>query len=291
MNYQKFKTELKERLEKKLADQGIQVILTTITKNNGYVKEVLTFKQDNYNGTPAIHLKELFATYEDCQDYNQIIAFVLQILESKAKISVDSLLGNWEEVKARVEFRVINYEWNQEQLADTVHKRFLNFAVVPYLNLYASTNEKATVTIRKEFLDIWNIDEAQLWEAAYSNLQKESIEVKTMLEVISELLENEIEVGDEDGMFVLSNANKIYGARGILREDVLEAFADKYKRSFYILPSSVHEVLIVLEKEGVTKEYLNEMVRTINHAEVSRNEQLADEVLYYNYETRELVIA
>ena len=112
-----------------------------------------------------------------------------------------------------------------------------------------------------------------------------------MLEVISELLEKEIEVGDEDGMFVLSNTNRIYGARGILREDVLEAFADKYKRSFFVLPTSIHEVLIVFEKEGVTKEYLNEMVHSVNSAEVSRDEQLADEVLYYDYNIKELVIA
>ena len=87
---------------------------------------------------------------------------------------------------------------------------------------------------------------------------------------------------DETGMYVLSNFSRLYGAGVILYDGVLENCAKVLGGSFYILPSSVHEVIIVPDEGQMTKENLEAMVREVNATQVEEQELLSDYVYYYS---------
>jgi hypothetical protein len=83
-------------------------------------------------------------------------------------------------------------------------------------------------------------------------------------------------------MYVLTNRQKMNGAACMFYPGVLEDFGKKLGRDFYLLPSSVHEVILVPADETVSKEALWEIVTDINRTQVAEEEILADSVYYYD---------
>ncbi len=92
----------------------------------------------------------------------------------------------------------------------------------------------------------------------------------------------------EDGfcpMFVATNTRKLNGAGVMFYNGLLRSFAQKIGKSFYILPSSVHELIFVPDNGGLDAGYLGMMVREINGTEVLPNEVLSDHVYRYDIDT------
>ena len=91
-------------------------------------------------------------------------------------------------------------------------------------------------------------------------------------------------------MWVLTNKERVFGASALLYDNQLEKVAEKIKEDFYILPSSIHEVIIVPKKYGAPKDYMVKMVREINGENLDMEERLADNVYFYSIDTKELQI-
>lgn len=87
---------------------------------------------------------------------------------------------------------------------------------------------------------------------------------------------------EDEQMYVLTNQSKIHGASCILYEDVLRDFSDKLGRDLYILPSSIHEVILLPKTESFDRDGLNCMVQEVNRDGVSMDEVLSDHVYEYN---------
>lgn len=85
----------------------------------------------------------------------------------------------------------------------------------------------------------------------------------------------------ESGMYVLTNMTSCNGAGAMFCNELLEKIQTKLDCDFYLLPSSIHEVIIVPDEGGYDRSELDAMVRTINATEVDANDRLADHVFYY----------
>ncbi len=96
-------------------------------------------------------------------------------------------------------------------------------------------------------------------------------------------------IQSDDIMFVLTNSLRSFGAVCILYEDILFHIGNLLRENFYILPSSIHEVIIIPESQAPCKETLNEMIVEINESQVEREEVLSDHVYYYNREMKDLI--
>lgn len=79
-------------------------------------------------------------------------------------------------------------------------------------------------------------------------------------------------------MYVLSNTERFYGASAILYPKILLQFARSIGQDFYILPSSVHEVLLLSKESGARRSDLNRMIQDINASQVAEEEILSDHV-------------
>ena len=83
-------------------------------------------------------------------------------------------------------------------------------------------------------------------------------------------------------MYVLTNESKLNGAACILYENVLYDFAQKLGADLYILPSSVHEVILLPKLSMFEKDELVNMVKEVNTEGVAADEVLSDHVYEYN---------
>ena len=91
----------------------------------------------------------------------------------------------------------------------------------------------------------------------------------------------------EDAMYVISNSDKTFGAAALLDSDAMDKIEEQIGE-FYILPSSVHECILVPKKEDMDLATLENMVQEVNATQVSKEEKLSDHVYAYDSETKEI---
>lgn len=96
--------------------------------------------------------------------------------------------------------------------------------------------------------------------------------------------------GEEDPthdiFHVLTNEKGCYGAAAITNPIVLQQLKSYFKRSFYILPSSIHEVLLmpIDTIPDITPDELATLVQGINQSIVEEKDWLSDHVYLFDYE-------
>ena len=88
-------------------------------------------------------------------------------------------------------------------------------------------------------------------------------------------------------LYVLTNDTKSNGAAEILNDNVRQELADKIG-DFYVLPSSVHETLIIPKSEDMDRMQLEQMVRDVNETQVIPEERLSNHVYEYDAKAHEL---
>lgn len=307
MEFTSFKTLVRDEVAKRTGEQ-FHVRINDVTKNNGVVLSGITMLQDDNNISPTIYLNKYYEAYENGDiTLRCIVDEVLDTYErNKVNQSVDMrFFMNYERIKDRIIFKLIHAERNKELLKDIPHIRYLDFAIVFQCLISDEMFGNATIMIHNAHLKIWEITENELYEKAIKNtpvLQR--YDIKTMKDVLCEMMlleemegkeilnKNEYieDLQDATPMYVLSNRTRVQGASCILYPNILKDFASAVKSDFYILPSSVHEVILLPAQGDEDKEGLKRMVCEVNETQVEREEVLSDSVYYYSQEKGELSI-
>ena len=188
-------------------------------------------------------------------------------------------------MKQTIAYKVINYSKNEKLLKKIPHKKVLDLAVVYYCLLSQSEGETATALIYNSHLEGWHVTEQQVHEIAVSNtpglLQSQIYPLSSLIGLVLEDLKMEKELLMATEMYVLTNNTRLNGAACIFYEDVLKKFADTLQTDLYILPSSIHEVILLPKLARYDAMNLEDMVREVNTDGVSREEVLSDNVYIY----------
>ena len=102
-----------------------------------------------------------------------------------------------------------------------------------------------------------------------------------MAEVISEMCGmpcDEISAY-EPPMYVVSNKSSMRGASAVLDKKILEDIGRKHGTdTLIILPSSIHEVLVIPYEDGMDMDFMKNMVTEVNTTEVLPEDQLISDV-------------
>lgn len=290
MTYDEFKEKLLGEIGERLGEPAVKII--TVTKNNNVQKEAVTLSDCEAELNPVVYLDDL---YKECMAGKKIPECVDQILElSHGTPEFDSrqLFDSWEEAKDRIELDLANTKWNEGLFTDTPHKEFLDLTV--YCRLVFAKDETgiASTVVKESMLVRWGIGEQDMWEAASSNLKKEAYQFMNLRSLIGKSAKAaDIKECRSASMCVLTNPVMYYGAAGILRTDLLEKLAQLKETDLYILPSSVHEVIVLPALDCWDVDELRQMVKSVNACSVDKMDWLSDEVYYYRMESGEVVIA
>ncbi len=124
---------------------------------------------------------------------------------------------------------------------------------------------KATALVKEYYLESWGVTEGELWETALENLRKEEYGIKPLSEILESMLGPRMgSFHDFPFLYVLTTQRVSHGAAGILRKDLLEEFSKLARGNFYILPSSVHETLLLVDGPGIKAEDLRDTLWWMN---------------------------
>jgi len=290
MNYNVFISTVKEEIERRM-DGEITLRICNAVKNNGVEKIGLAFQNEDERLSPTIYLEEYFQQFETGTAMEEVITSILN-LYAEIRYTPDWSGGGIEsfmQMKDLLAYRLINREKNRSLLEEAPHCEYLDLAIVFYLLLEVGSQGSATMMIRNEHLKMWDVSPEEIYQCAVENTPKLlPVEFKSIEAVLKELdIEEPVKeiTGNEAAdaqMYVLSNEIRSFGAAVILYDQMLEKLADTMKEPYYVLPSSVHEVIIVPESKSMASIELEAMVTEINQTQVDDEEILSNRVYFYD---------
>lgn len=147
-----------------------------------------------------------------------------------------------------------------------------------YLSTYNNKEIQLYAEINPDNLVHVGVSEEEAWERAKQNLH-DSIEIWNMLDILREKKNMDVSQFDEEDipMYILSNKGNSHGASGVLDEEILREFAKKHHTDkLVLLPSSVHEVIILTDADEDELESMKHLVASVNEQEVAPEDQLSD---------------
>lgn len=296
MNMEQFAKEMKRRVEQSFSGE-MKIEIQNVLKNNSVRYTSMVIAEEGNRVAPMVSLNRYYDRYKKGESLGGLAVEIMEEYEdvwSKKEMDIE-FIKDWEEVKKLVAYKVIHTERNRGLLEQTPHQEILNLSKVYYLSLY---EQGGSMLIQKKHLAMWNINEEEVIHAAEENTPKLFPKnLKSMGSVLEELfggaLDEEFEDITDGGMkmYVLSNQQNFMGAAVMFYPDVMEQIADLFESDLYILPSSVHEVILLPATEEMNPRELASMVCEINASSVQEEEVLGDKVYLYQREQKEISIA
>ena len=279
---------------KKMIPKDHRVEFSSIMKNNGVTEEAVSIVEKNKNVSPTIYLREFYDLYKEGVELEFLAEeIVRRNNEYKLEESLDiGFFVNYEKAKSRIVFKLVNRQLNQKLLEKIPYVEYMDLVMVFYYLIHNEEAGNATILIHNSHLEMWNVTVEKLYEQAYKNTPDIlPAAITGMREIIYQMMGEEAmkeEVFDDDiPMYVMTNSMKMNGAATMAYPNVLRNFANAIGKNVYIIPSSIHEVILVPET-GTEGGRLNDMVREVNETQVDPKEVLADHVYYYNREENQM---
>jgi hypothetical protein len=306
MGFEEFKStvvgDIKDYLPENFADAT--VTLQDVMKNNDVVMTGLMIKEDGNNTAPTIYMERYYGEYMDGTDMDSIMRDIANTrVANDLEQGFDvTWLTDFEQVKDRITCRLVNAEMNTEYLADKPSTRMEDLAVMYAIDLGGEPGAHMSTPVTNRLMEIYGITGGELHETALANLEQSEPVFMTMKDVIMDMLEKEgipegeraaiassLEAGDGVPMYILTNEDRVNGASSLLNERAMEDISQKLGGDFIVLPSSVHETIILPVSEEFDRESLEGMVQQINFEQVAQDERLSDHVYQYDSKGHELV--
>lgn len=284
LDYITFKAQLLEAVQKNIGEDT-RVYYESIPKNNGIFLDGMLFYSKERTITPIIYVKEF---YEAWKKGIPMVLIVDKILEScreceKQSFVKENFFRDYETMKPHIYYKLINYAKNQELLREVPHRRVLDLAMVFYYRM-EGVEPMATIMIRNSHLHMWKITAEELEENAckYTYLALPAMFL-SMSEVMRlEGMEGEERLCDDTiPMYVLTNGERQFGAGVMLYPGILQQAESLLGDDFYILPSSIHECILISGKILYSQTELSAIVAQINENHVDCREILSDQAYFY----------
>ncbi len=290
MNVNEFGLKVQKAIASKLGE-GYQVRLQEVAKNNGVILHGLLIMEENRNISPTIYLNSFWEYYERGIPFAIIVERILQIYEEDTpEENIDmSFFKEFEKVKEQICFRVISAERNAELLQKIPHINYLDMAVCFYYAYRGDVLGNGSILIHNTHMEMWNTTVDELLELARCNTPRiYPWERTSMEEIFHEVAGEELsgkeyhDFWEEVPMYVVSNKEHVYGAAVLLYTDVLKQLAADAQRNLYVIPSSIHEIIVLQDngKEDVLR--LKAIIEEVNCTQVEPEEILSDNLYFYN---------
>lgn len=264
-----------------LISRGYEVQLADVVKN-GVERKGITI--GNGNIRPTIYTEQFEARDDLDDDLDLVVDEIIKAYEESIKdiptFNMEDLL-KWDYVKEHLQL-CIQRKGNE----DIVKRDFLDLE--QYVRVLVGND--GSYKVKPEHLERFGVSEEVLFHAAWE-CTNPTLTATNMIEVIAEMMNmdiSEVEKMADTNQIILSNQSKVYGAIAMCNKEMLATIANKYNTNLIILPSSIHECIVIPQQTGMDSNQLNTMVREVNETQVALEEQLSDHAYYYDRELNEV---
>lgn len=316
MTFEEFKDLIKDNILNYLPTSYSEctVELTHIMKNNSLEMDGLSIRKPEAIISPNIYLNKYFENYNEGRDLEDILEEIAALRIEHEKESIGILtddIKNFDSIKDKLTCRIVSGERNAQLFENVAHTRIYDLGITYHIDLLNNDIGTGSIRIMNSLMKEWNKSVEDIHDIALANTIKNyPVEFTSITEVIMGMMKDEIlgdflsEVGGdeaefmkkelissktgEDAMYVLTNSSKLNGATVILYPDVLKQIGEKLGKDYYILPSSLHELIVVPKSDFTKVSELEIMIKEVNSTQVLPDEVLADHPYEFSRELEKL---
>ncbi len=295
MEIREFAQKVQQKIMKRLGGDA-SVDLIEVEKNNQVKLLGLSILPKGCNISPTIYLNSFWEAYEEGATMAMVVEKIMQVYgEDTPRQNIDmSFFKDFEKVKDRICYRIINCDKNKELFEKIPHIDYLDLAICFFYSYQGEELGKGSILINNSHAEMWGTNAEELFALAQCNSPQlfpwECHSMESMIETLMCMEQGEEGAVQEPAgqlladvpMQILTNVDKFHGAACILYPGVLEEIAGRLSANLYILPSSVHEVILIPDTGCLQGEHLKEMISEVNGTRVEPEEILADSLYYFD---------
>lgn len=298
MTYSRFQNCLEEQLAKQIPE-GCRISIHKVIKNNDLQLDSLVILSEQVNVSPNFYLQQYYDKYLHGMSMEAIIADILENYEKTRK-----MMGNYridlslDACRDKIVYRLSSGEKNRMRLENVPSIPFLDMVITFHVLMIEEEDGIGSVMVRDALLQEWEISTRQLFQLAQENTMRMfPLQVHSMAQMLSNLEEEHPELAEEypeevlqgqgfQDTLVVTNQKGINGAAVLLYPGCLTKLEEKCAGDYYILPSSIHEVLVLPDRDQIYGSGLQNMVQEVNENCVQADEILSDHVYHYSSELK-----
>lgn len=327
MDYETFTEKVRKHIQPFLKPNQ-NARLKRILKNNGCEYTSLIIDTEGEPLAPAIYLENFYDSFLEENIYfnndqvteddrfDAIAHRILLGMEHLAQPDLSEDLRDYKTVRDRICLKLVSRSENVDLLKHTPSIAFHDLCVLFFIHLEMSDRTFGCILLKEEQFLKWNLTPTALYPVALENTMRIfPAELCALQSVLLSMCKNDPddtqEAHNRDTMkkicdysgdawqapknpmihqsMVLTNKNKYFGATAVLYPQLLNRIGDALQGSYYLIPSSVHEMLILPSSIGIDSREIDEMIREINKTEVSAEEVLGTHCYYFDYKSYALI--
>lgn len=243
MNYELFKKVIAERIKEFLPPgfMNYRVEISTVRKIN-QEKDTLIVRPENTGdiaAMPNIYLDEMYSLFQECEDLDRVLCKIAaMIIHYTARFSTEELDLDLSKRKDSIVMNLVNTQRNKELLKTVPHKEVMDLSIIYRIIMGKQEQGMATVLINNTIMEELGMNREELYRLAYANTGRIfPVEILKM----------------SDMLYIMTNESKLHGATTMMYQEAVEVLADKIGGDFYLIPSSIHEVMAVPKEKGNLK--------------------------------------
>lgn len=243
MDFETFVDSIVEALQEKMGD-AYEVRVIRVTKNNGVEMTGVAIIRQEDSIFPTIYLEGLYAEYLQGESIDSLAGRIINCHEEQSMtLDLDmDFFHDYGSVKDRIFYKLVSFAENKKFLEDAPHLRWHDLAIVFYYALKDEVMEGASITINRQHMMMWRQNAESLYRTAGRNTKRNMPELLVSIrELVEDMTGITVQGEDDLPMYVLTNADKRFGAAAMLYSEQMSELAEKFGCDLLILPSSVHE--------------------------------------------------
>lgn len=279
MTYKAFLDLLEESVCLKLTKKE-KIRRIEILKNNGVKLDGFAYQKEGHREQPTVYVNHYYRKDMEKQELEEVAKLILKTQRDSILLPEKNLAQvlEYPEMKGQIYYRLISRARNEELLKQIPWLPWLDLALVFYLRIPEHIIKNATALIHTSHMEHWGLTLGELYRTASGNMKKLPVFLKPM----EDFLKGCYPEVPECGMHVLSTEIKEFGAAAIVSPHVQNMCFEKLGEEYYVLPSSVHELILLPVSLAVGREDLEALVREVNSFYVSEEDYLGDCVYRYS---------
>lgn len=274
-------------------------------KTNSVLQVGIQVDKPGHAASPIVYMESFYNEVRSGEPMDKIMRKIAEVIQDALDgpaLDQSIRIEEFESVKDYLAVMVVNTAENRKLLEQVPHKEVADLSLIYYADLPVDQGDySATFKITEQILKKWNVDQEEVFQIASENITPANTPVLQNLEEVTRqiliggappenLLKKEIDFSNQEAMMlVLTNEKKNFGAAMMFEPQVMDKLSQSFPEGFYILPSSLHEVLILPDRGGISPKELGAMVREVNQSQVEKMEQLSDRVYRYDKEKQKIV--
>lgn len=296
-SYKKFKDLVLCYVKRKF-DTDVNIEIHNVVKNNSFELEGMVIIENGKNISPNFYLQLYYQEYLHGTCIEDIVAQMLKRYEELQYEDFSNFSMDIESCMDKIVCRLVSYEKNSKLLEDIPHIRFLDLAIIFYCLVTENKDGIGSIRISNKIMENWNMTVKMLYQVAIYNTErlfpKVFCSLQSMLESMlvsgtKEMSEAfydayDYNLQDVKAPFILTNRRGINGAAVMLYPDCLKEIGKMAGDDLYIIPSSIHELIIVPDYIQTHPKELRRMVKEVNTSCVAAEEVLSDMIYKYSVE-------